>query len=306
MLFTDLLNKKHEILLPEFNQLFEDILKSQSHPGDLLLTRINGFYYPEVYKWSNIENKNPYMIGMGSEGISDRCHYKFIDTYRKTSIAKLTYEDYLKQHIWSEEKAKEIKILENQESLFMQIEMLIYLKIWEADLFIKKFYEIVNLSLGNSYDWHFKINESNRDNDSTGNRETIIRKKIRDQLKGKYPAIYTALKNAYKTQIRNSIAHSRYFVSGNYIHLGNYIEEDKASQIQVLNFEEWVEIFHNTMSIYNQLIGFCNRIDDYYSASSEMTNGLINVRLSRKYPVKKTEYFDVKYSKENNDWFPVK
>ena len=41
MLFTDILSKKNEELSPEFDQLFEDILQTQSHPADLLLVQIH-------------------------------------------------------------------------------------------------------------------------------------------------------------------------------------------------------------------------------------------------------------------------
>jgi hypothetical protein len=198
----------------------------------------------------------------------------------------------------------EIRELETKEALSITIEMLVYLKIWEADLFIKKFYQITNLSLGLPYDWHFKISESNRDNNATGKREELIRNKIRDRLQSNYPAIYSAMKNAYKTQIRNAIAHSRYFCTGRHIHLTNYIKEDSASQIQVLPFNDWVEIFHDTMAIYNQLIGFCNRIDTYYSSQIKEPNDTVEVRLNRKEPEEKTQFIKLLYRKEFNDWYP--
>lgn len=72
MLFKDILNSKTEKLQPEFDKLFDDILNKQTHDGDLLLCRVNGFYNPEVYSWTNIEEKlSPYMIGPNKEGHSD-------------------------------------------------------------------------------------------------------------------------------------------------------------------------------------------------------------------------------------------
>lgn len=304
MLFKDIIIKKNEELTSDFDKLFNDILQKQTHSGDLLLVQVNGFYNPEAYTWDNIPNRDPYMIGMGYDGHSDLFHYKFIDLYRSGSISPFTYPEYLEKHVFSEERMKEINELETREAFTVTLEMLIYLKIWEADLFIKKFYQITNLSLGLPYDWHFKIFESNRDTNATGKREELIRKKIRDKLEGNYPAIYSAIKNAYKTQIRNSIAHSRYFCTGRHIHLTNYIKEDPASQIQVLPFNDWIEIFHDTMAIYNQLIGFYNRIDTYYSSKLKEANDSIEVRLNRKEPEERTQLINLQYRKEFNDWHP--
>ncbi len=305
MLFRDILIKKNHDLEPEFDKLFNDILNNQSHEGDLLLVQVNGFYYPGAKYWDNIPNKDPYMIGMGSEGHSDRCHYNFIDLYRSASIYKLTYPEYLNEVAFSEERMEEIKKLEQKESWSIQLEMLIYLKIWEADLFIKKLYQTTLISQGLAYDWHFKIAESNRDNNATGKREDIIRNKIRDILMGKYPLIYSAIKNAYKTQIRNSIAHSRYFHSGRHIHLNNYLKNDPASQLEVISFDNWIDIFHDTMAIYNQLIGFSNRIDSHYSDLIKNPNDTVTVRLNRKDPVEREEFIKLGYREFYNDWHPV-
>jgi hypothetical protein len=303
MLFTDILNKKTNQLQPEFDKLFEDILNNQSHEGDLLLIRVNGFYYPEANNWDNTLIKNPYMIGPNTEGHSDHWHYKFIHNYRQNSVSALPFEEYIKNFKWSEEKQKEIDILTESESTSIQLEMLIYIKIWEADLFIKKLYQLTTLAFGEPYDWHFKIKESNRDNStSTGKREDIIRNKIRDRLKNKYPNIYSAIKNAYKTQIRNSIAHSNYYFIGRYIHPSNYIKNDPASQIEVLPFDEWIDIFHDTMVIYNQLIRFSHLIDNIYSKAAKDNNLLFQVRLNRTDPTEKTEYYLLKYRPEFNDW----
>ncbi len=303
MLFTDILDKKTQQLQPEFDKLFEDILNNQTHDGDLLLIRVNGFYHPEANSWDNTLLKNPYMIGPNTEGHSDYWHYKFIHNYRQNSVSDLSFEDYIKKFEWSEEKQKEIDILTESESTSIQLEMLIYIKIWEADLFIKKLYQFTKLTYGEPYDWHFKIKESNRDNSpSTGKREDIIRNKIRDRIKDKYSNIYLAIKNAYKTQIRNSIAHSNYYFIGRYIHPCNYIKNDPASQIEVLPFDEWIDMFHDTMVIYNQLIRFSHLIDNLYSKAARDNNLLFEVRLNRTDPIEKTEYYLLKYRPEFNDW----
>jgi hypothetical protein len=305
MLFSDLLESKAKIIAPEFMKLFKDAMDNQTHDGDLLLIEVNGSYDPEVYKWTNFPNENPYRIGSGHEGHADFCHYKFINDYRTNNISPIPYTDYIKKFDFSAERLNEIRALEDLESLTIQSEMLVYLKIWEADLFIKKMYQIANLVNGLEYDWHFRIKSYNRDNQpATGTRENIIRNQIRDRLKVIYPGIGDAIANAYKTQIRNAIAHSTYYMNGRYIHLTNHNEEDPYSQIKVLSFDEWNSLFHDTMVIYNQLIGFSNWISNLYSAIAKENNLLVQIRVSRKHPEERVVYSMLKYRPEFNDWGP--
>jgi hypothetical protein len=302
MLFLDILNTKTQELQPEFDKLFVTILDRQSHDGDLLLINVNGFYYPKVYEWTNVENKNPYMIGLNTEGHSDYWHSKFINNYRKTSISEISFSEYSKKFKWSKETADEITQLTESETTSIQLEMLIYLKIWEADLFIKKLYQLSSISQGEPYDWHFKIAESNRDKQSTGSRDEILRKKVRDRWKDEFPKIYAAINKAYSSQLRNSIAHSKYSFMSRFIHLNNHIKADPAAQTEVLTFNDWIDMFHDTMIIYNQLTRLSILIDKFYSEAAKKNDLLFEIRINRKDPEEKTVYSLLKYRPEWNDW----
>jgi len=242
------------------------------------------------------------MISPNKEGLSDHSHYEFIHNYRTQAISHLTHEEYIKLHEWLPERKKEIDELVATESMSIQLEMLIYLKVWEADLFIKKLYQLTLLSLGESYNWHFSIAESSRDKEATGTRETIIRKKVRNRLQKKYPTIYSAIKNAYKTQIRNSIAHSNYSFLSRNIHPNNYIKKDKASQLHSISFDEWIDMFHDTMVLYNQIIRCFNNVDLLYAKVAAENKLLMEIRINRKDPSEKTEYHLLKYRQEWKDW----
>ena len=265
MLFYPKLKEISQKVSPEFDQLFNDVINNQSHNGDLLLTLENGFYNPEVYSWTNADQKySPYMIGPNNEGHSFRTHFKFIHQYRTNVVTDITLNEYLK-NITSirtdiEKYNQNIEI----ESQNIQLEMLVYLKIWEADSFIKRFYQTCRLLHGEPYDWHFKINESNREKSpTTGKRHELIRNKIRDRLKDKYPQIYKAFKNAYLTQVRNSIAHSKYSMVGRNIHLNNYIENDSSSALKGITFDKWIDMFHYSMIIYDELIRLFKKSSQY-------------------------------------------
>ncbi|SJZ84831.1 hypothetical protein [Sediminibacterium ginsengisoli] len=254
MLFEDLLEDKLKVLTPEFVQLFKDAALKQTHEGDLLLVEVDGGFMQGFSHQEDDLVGKLYSIGSGHEGHSDRCHNRFIDDYLIKNSSKKSYKDYLKAFEFSEDRIKEIYALEEEEARGVQVEMLIYLKIWEADLFIKRLYQITNIANGIDYDWHFRIKGYNRDkSQNTGTRETIIREKIRDRLKQNYPVIGQAITNAYRTQIRNAIAHSTYYLNNRHIHLTNYKKEDPNSQIEVLSLEEWYDLFHDTITIYNQL-----------------------------------------------------
>ena len=71
MIFEDILNRKHEVLWPQFEKLYYSILKNQTDDGDLLLVHLNAFYNSEVHTWNNIDEKlSPYMFGPNHEGHS--------------------------------------------------------------------------------------------------------------------------------------------------------------------------------------------------------------------------------------------
>ena len=237
MLFNDKLHEISAQLTPEFDRLFDTILENQVHPGDLLLIHENGFYNPDVHNWETPQKFNPYMFGPNDEGFSAYTHYEFIHDYRTQAVVGFSHTEYL-DNLTKEpsEIAEEFQQLKSIEEQTIHLEMLIYLKIWEANLFIKRYYQFVRLFQGLPYDWHFKIAESNRDEDATGKRHVIIREEIRDKLKTAFPAIYQSFKTAYLTQVRNSIAHSKFSFQSRNIHLGNYIKSDPASQSNGVSF----------------------------------------------------------------------
>ncbi|MBO9699939.1 MAG: hypothetical protein J7604_06995, partial [Sporocytophaga sp.] len=255
MLFKDILEKKAKQLEPEFDKLFNLIIQKQHHSGDLLLVLVNGCYDEEIANSTTLGVKlSPYTIGPHKEGHSESCHYEFIHQYRTTHLAQFNHSEYLEMLNFSPEKRQQIFEFQKMEGTTIQLEMLIYLKIWEADSFIKRFYQLVRLVKSESYDWYFKLSESNRDSSATGTRQDIIRLQIRDRIEKDLPSIYLAFKNAYLTQVRNSIAHSNYSISSRYIQLNNYIKKDPASQLISLSFDEWIDKFHDTMIIYDQYI----------------------------------------------------
>jgi hypothetical protein len=222
------------------------------------------------------------MIGPNHDGLSESTHYRFIDNYRHSALLKETYPEYVRQFIYTEERSKEIEHLTEIEEMSIQLEMLIYLKIWESDAFIRRLYQVARLVHKENYDWHFVIKElkNGQEKNLTGTRDEIIRVKFRDRMQSDFPAIYQLTKRAFITQIRNAIAHSQYSMFGGHIQLNNYNRDDEYSKMKALSFKDWTEMFHDTIELYNEMIGFKNRIDAFYAEQVKQTNDEIEIRMS--------------------------
>jgi len=303
MIFKEIVKLKGGKLRPVFDELFDLIIKNQSHPGDLLIVYENGVYKPEVLTWDNIDRKLlPYSIGPNDEGHSEIDHHKFILAYLQSYECKITHKEYLKEVKYDPDQKDKIDKFLLLEKFSIQLEMLVYLKIWEADLFIKRFYQLARLLNGEEYDWHFKISESNRDKTATGTRQEIIRKKTRDRFEKPIPELFKAFKNSYLTQIRNAIAHSRYSFMNRYIHLNNFIENDKSSQLHSLKFDDWIDRFHETVILYNEYIRFFNNVNSHYAEIAKKNNNLVEVKLNMKEPKEKVEYRFMEYRPEWDDF----
>src|SRR5690554_3155786 len=103
MLFKDILDQKYKELRPQFEQLYQLILKKQTHDNDLLLIHLNAFYNPEVYTWNNlVEKMSPYMFGPNHEGHSEHTHHAFIGEYIKYNMSDKTLANYLREVEYSE------------------------------------------------------------------------------------------------------------------------------------------------------------------------------------------------------------
>lgn len=276
MLFIDQIQEKSALLAPEFDQLFQLALTTQAHPGDLLLLLENGAYEPDIQNFQG-GNNSPYVIGPGRQGWSYNTHYKFIDNYRQR-VYKSTYVEYLAEYqsLTDKQNWDERNVLEEGEGLTIQLETLIYQKIWESDSIIKRLYEFVRILLGEPYDWTFKLAEGPRPRAGESVRNEVLRLQIRDRVQPVSQVLYDSLLTAYKSQVRNSIAHSNYSLQGRHIQLNNYNPSNHAP-LRAISFDDWINMFHHTMLIYNELIGLTHSIRTHYAAIAAVQNNEIEV-----------------------------
>lgn len=300
MIFLNLFERYTKVLHKEFQNIFDLCLKNQSHPGNLLLWFLNGFYSEIVANnpSQSGEKLNPYCFDPNWEGYSEQTHYEFIDYYRKTQTykTKTSFQEHLTNISNTEKKNINLEFVEN---ITIQIEILIYLKFWESDLIIKKLYELTRIINGVDYDWHFKIAESNRDNKATGKRQDIIRKLIRNKIKAQSPLLSNWITQSYKTQIRNSIAHSNYSILGRNIQLNNYIENDPASRTYNISFDDWYRMFHKILVLHNELIWLKNHVFEHY-AKKYLQGEIIEIQITE--IEEKKRYSQLEYRSNVPDW----
>ena len=263
MLFLDLIRAKDAVLNPECERIFELALANQNHSGDLLLLLLNGSHNPDILNFPG-PRLSPYVVGPGAEGWAYQTHYQFINQYRH-NIHNLPQAEYVAsiQQLVDQQNWAERDRIEGHEAMTIHLETLIYLKVWESDFFIKRWYELVRLLLGEPFDWHFRVT-STRDPTATGARHEVIRLKIRDKVRPASEVLYEAIHNSYKSQVRNSIAHSNFSMQGRYLQLNNFKEGDPTTPLRALSFDDWSDMFHTTMALYNEVIGLMNRIHAHY------------------------------------------
>jgi hypothetical protein len=276
MLFKDILNQFDNELKPAMEELFQKALESQKHQGNLLLMYLNGWYDKTILEINerNGLNVSPYQIGIGYIGLSDQTHYKFIDEYRKNNISEINSDKYL-EYLNKGEKDEFFFKTEKDEFSF-NIETLIYLKIWENDLFLKTWYQFSKIINGEDYEWDFILKDFGN-GDGLMTRPNLIREVLKKVIGNYSPIFKKHAENGYIQQVRNAIAHSNYYLFGRQITLTNFKVGDENNFIEKLTFEEWSKMFHSSIMLHNYFLWLNLKIDDYYTQLYLKTGNPIEV-----------------------------
>ncbi len=302
MLFQEILNEKYKSLKPCFNDLFDLSIKNQTHSGDLLLVMENAVLGDEKDPDNPDNLKLYYNIGLDIEGHCESTNSEFIGAY-VNDPNKISYQEYLKLHQYSPERTKEIDQIAFDEAISIQVEMLIYLKIWEGETFLKKWYELCRLISGEDYDWHFKIQSSGQKVPGGLQRYDIFKTHIKEKLKKHIPQLYDSFTKSHKSQIRNAIAHSQYAILGRNITLNNF-KKQNADHVNHLTFDEWVDVFHETIVLFTLYLEFFQRVKEYYYNLTKPFKLKKEIRVNRFFPFS-TSYLTVLHSREYfKDWSP--
>jgi hypothetical protein len=187
--------------------------------------------------------------------LSDNTHYKFIDSYRKNIRVRTSIQEFYEN----------LNDVDSEfEEFTMSIEMLIYLKIWENDMFLKTWFQFFNILKGSDYNWEFKLKDFSSD-EGISNRPELIRNVFKNGLSNYSDILKKHIRIAYKQQVRNAIAHSNYYFFGRQITLTNYNNNDVYNIIERLTFEEWYNMFHSTIMLHNSYLLLKEEINNFYT-----------------------------------------
>jgi len=303
MLFQDLILQTESELEEAFNRLFELANKNKIHPGDLLLA-MEGAFLSEEEDFENPGTKELmqyYNIGDDMAGYCETTNYKFIAHYGNSADVA-SFEDYKKAVNLGIEADTELKDVTVAEELTIQIEMLIYIKIWEGETFLKKFYQLVRLVEGKGYDWHCSINGFGKAKPGSFSRRELL-EQIKTGLKEYLPALSKGFEECHFPQIRNAISHSQYAILGRSISFNNF-EPDKDGSRHGVSFEEWTLIFHKTMAIFHLYTKLLRRIRQYCYDSSAEFRYKKEIQVVRHFPKARTFYVVLYTRPHYMDWSP--
>lgn len=289
MLFTDKLLKFEIELHPLFNDLLDIALKNQPHKGDLLLIHQNARIVPNLKGSSR-----HYSIGNQYENFAENTHIDFIRDYIKTYQWK-NEEEFKKQFsgIQSSNNEETAKFEVNS----IQIEMLIYLKIFESDTFITSLYHLSRALNKLPYDWTFKLGNTVRDGNT---RSHVIEKKIIPMIRNVCQPLSESLNRCYNRMIRNAIAHSQYWIMGNYI---NWIFNERNSGDN-MSKSNWTNLFNETIAFHGNYLTLLKNVNEYYFAQAKEKKYKAEIRISWPEPNAKIEH-TILYTREIfKDWTP--
>lgn len=285
MVFNETLLEYDKPVEDAVTELFKLAESNQVNDNDILLVEINGWKNSEYEKALRSKKHSPFMIGPGIFGHCFQSLYEFYDVYRRgiNNKSKLTKAE------------RENEDFQLQEKLSIDVELLIYLKFWEADLILFKLYNLVQLAQGLPYDWNLY-------NGLIGQRRKLIKDHIQNPLKKLCPKLYLLIEETYSNQIRNAIAHSKYFHAGRGLILGNK-SENKHYVLSSITYLEWEIRFHKILLIFNYLIKNQIDINNRHIDKVHGKHWGLPITIPEKNHLGLNKTFWLKYDQVRKDWY---
>ncbi len=271
MIFDSVVNTLEPEVYEAVEELFKHCIKKEQNPNEFLIYLVNGHYDP-----IQLEGYSPYMIGLG-EGIKDMDRLRFLEVY-----LSLDFEKY-----YNEATERHRKFELRTESL--SLEMMIYVHFWESKVILRRYNQLALLADSNEYDWHL----------SPRPKETydFFVKDIRDVFQRNNLKIYSILKRAYRSQIRNAFAHSDYYFSDEKIYLENYDPSNRWT-VEYISFSDFEEMLVLTVLLHHCTVDLTEKYSKIYG--HENPSRLINVPDANPKPSKRIEYQE---TGDHYDWY---
>lgn len=296
MVFIETLKNLEKEVSDAVEELFNAAFKNQRVDTDLLLVIIHGYHDVKHGELQKREKLSPYVFGPDRMGYSLDTFYEFFHFYRVNPLSKPKFEKLLKDPKKREE-------VEYQERLALNLELLIYLKFWESDLLLRQLYNLVNLASGNYYNWSFTPPDLKEKKNAAGkfSRRPFIRNYIQAPIETVCPKFHALVAENYSAQIRNAVAHSKYFFLGRNLQLANK-EENEFYDMYNVPFNEWEIRFHKTLLFYNFIIGCLQRYDKIYQEDVKDKHFGLPLSTPRRTPLGLRKNQWVKYDTMRQRW----
>lgn len=283
MLYEKELDRLYPRVSEAVRELFKAAFKNQLHENDLFLVIENGHFKEGISK-----RFSPFAMGEESQHYAEMTQYDFYNTYRYNNLS-------LEDRLTVLNEIKKSPSNEKQYSLGTQLELIIYLKLWESNRILERLYKLTQLCLGQKYDWYYTITKDDK-------RQKIIREDIRDKIRAVCPKFYQLIKDIYLSQIRNAVAHSQFFIVGTGINFLNYDPKNHAP-LNYLNIEDWEERFHLLALMYNEYIR-CLNVNKYlYTRKARNKHFGLEIVIEKKDGTKQTTWYKYLSDKKRWQWY---
>lgn len=263
--------------------MFQKAERSQANENDIFLVYLHGFKHPDE-ELCRKNGLNPYMKGPDFAGHSLNDFLDFLNAYNESNFKRRA--DFYELLVDPNEKENAIK----NEKLSIDIEFLIYMKFWEADLILRRLYNLSKLLYGQDYHWDFNQKLFTK-------RKTLIHDYIQNPLKTKCPSFYNLIKEIYWPKLRNAIAHSNYTFLGRNVNL----EDDYLNRFSI-SIEDWEEVYHKTVLLGFYLVKSLEDLNQKFIENAENKQFGIPIKIPERdsLRLKRTKW--LKFDYERRDW----
>lgn len=198
--------------------------------------------------------------------MSEQTQAEFYSFYRDRQIEnKKKFTESKKQH----------ESIQHAERISIHIETMLFIKFWESEHIIRLLYNLARLSNGESFDWHFDASKFKIKSKKTGKiekagRTSIIENFLIEEFNKSCPEFSELIISTYASQIRNAIAHSQFYIFGDFIHFTNHQKGLDYNNISHITFDRWELYIHMIILFYNAIIANSNK---YYRLYCEKAKG---------------------------------
>lgn len=159
----------------------------------------------------------------------------------------------------------------------LNLELMIYSHIWEAEPYLKKLYRLAELVSKDSYAWEVQVPEMSK--------HLFIRNDIKAVIKNKKLTLADIITKSFHTSLRNAFAHSQYSFN-NYqkcIDLYTY-KGDDSWDIKLISFDDWSKRF-----VYSFYLNY-HLLNSLHLRRLSLTNDFAKDSFLIIHPINKTRF----------------